>query len=335
MQAYSVLDFSSIIEGEGSREALAKSLQLAQGAEEHGYYRFWMAEHHNFPAIASSATSVALASIGAGTKTIRIGAGGVMLPNHSPLVIAEQFGTLDALYPGRVDLGLGRAPGTDQATARALRRDLRAAAESFPEDVQELQMYLGEPQEGQRIKAYPGVGSEVQTWVLGSSLYGAQLAAYLGVPYSFASHFAPNMLHDALRVYRQQFKPSADWQKPYAMPAVNMVVAETDEEARYWFSTHQQSVLALFRNRNEKLQAPIEGYYESLNASEQHAVDGHLRYSFVGSEKTVAFQLEQFLNKVPVDELMVHARIFDIDARIKSLRHSANVLKQFLTSSPS
>lgn len=331
MQAYSVLDFSSIVEGEGSREALAKSLQLAQAAEDSGYHRFWMAEHHNFPAIASSATSVALASIGAGTKTIRIGSGGVMLPNHSPLVIAEQFGTLDALYPGRVDLGLGRAPGTDQATARALRRDLRAAAESFPEDVQELQMYLGEPQEGQRIRAYPGVGSEVQTWILGSSLYGAQLAAYLGVPYSFASHFAPNMLYDALRVYRQQFKPSAYAQKPHAMPAVNMVVAETDEEARYWFSTHQQSVLASFRNRSEKLQAPIEGFYDSLNVSEQHAVDGHLRFSFVGSEKTVAFQLEQFLAKVPVDELMVHARLFDVDVRIESLRRSAKVLEQFVS----
>ncbi|HZJ96952.1 MAG TPA: LLM class flavin-dependent oxidoreductase [Oligella sp.] len=331
MQAYSVLDFSSIVEGEGSREALAKSLQLAQAAEDSGYHRFWMAEHHNFPAIASSATSVALASIGAGTKTIRIGSGGVMLPNHSPLVIAEQFGTLDALYPGRVDLGLGRAPGTDQATARALRRDLRAAAESFPEDVQELQMYLGAPQEGQRIRAYPGVDSEVQTWILGSSLYGAQLAAYLGLPYSFASHFAPNMLHDALRVYRQQFKASVYAQKPHAMPAVNMVVAETDEEARYWFSTHQQSVLALFRNRSEKLQAPIKDFYDSLNSSEQHAIDGHLRFSFVGSEKSVAFQLEQFLDKVPVDELMVHARILDIDARIESLHRSAKVLEQFVS----
>ncbi|CAM5204271.1 LLM class flavin-dependent oxidoreductase [Oligella ureolytica] len=331
MQAYSVLDFSSIVEGEGSREALAKSLQLAQAAEDSGYHRFWMAEHHNFPAIASSATSVALASIGAGTKTIRIGSGGVMLPNHSPLVIAEQFGTLDALYPGRVDLGLGRAPGTDQATARALRRDLRAAAESFPEDVQELQMYLGAPQEGQRIRAYPGVDSEVQTWILGSSLYGAQLAAYLGLPYSFASHFAPNMLHDALRVYRQQFKASVYAQKPHAMPAVNMVVAETDEEARYWFSTHQQSVLALFRNRSEKLQAPIKDFYDSLNSSEQHAIDGHLRFSFVGSEKSVAFQLEQFLDKVPVDELMVHARIFDIDARIESLHRSAKVLERFVS----
>ena len=331
MQAYSVLDFSSINEGEGAKEALAKSLQLAQAAEEAGYHRFWMAEHHNFPAIASSATSVALAHIGAGTKTIRIGAGGVMLPNHSPLIIAEQFGTLDALYPGRVDLGLGRAPGTDQTTARAMRRDLMAAADSFPEDVQELQMYLGKPQSGQRVQAFPGQNSEVQPWVLGSSLYGAQLAAYLGLPYSFASHFAPNMLHDALRVYRQQFKPSEQCKKPHAMPAVNIVVAETDEEARYWFSTHQQSVLALFRSRSEKLQMPIKGFYESLNASEKHAVDGHLRFSFVGSEKTVAFQLEQFLDKVPVDELMVHARLFDIDARIESLRRSAKVLEQFVS----
>ncbi|MDO5667861.1 MAG: LLM class flavin-dependent oxidoreductase [Alcaligenaceae bacterium] len=331
MQAYSVLDFSSIIEGEGASEALAKSLRLAQAAEESGYHRFWMAEHHNFPAIASSATSVALAYIGAGTKQIRIGAGGVMLPNHSPLVIAEQYGTLDALYPGRVDLGLGRAPGTDQTTARAMRRDLRAAAESFPQDIQELQMYLGEPQEGQAVHAYPGQNSEVQTWVLGSSLYGAQLAAYLGLPYSFASHFAPNMLHDAFRVYRQQFKPSQYCQQPYAMPAVNMVVADTDEEARYWFSSHQQSVLALFRNRNQKLQAPIKGFYESMNPSEQHAVNGHLLYSFVGSEKTVAFQLEQFLTKVPTDELMVHARLYDIDARLESLARSAKVLEQFVS----
>ena len=331
MQAYAVLDFSSIVEGEGATEALAKSLQLAQAAEEAGYHRFWMAEHHNFPAIASSATSVALAHIGAGTNTIRIGAGGVMLPNHSPLVIAEQFGTLDALYPGRVDLGLGRAPGTDQTTARAMRRDLRAAAETFPEDVQELQMYLGEPREGQRVRAYPGQNSEVQAWILGSSLYGAQLAAYLGLPYSFASHFAPSMLHDALRVYRQQFKPSQHCKKPHAMPAVNLIVAETDEEARYWFSTHQQSVLALFRNRSEKLQPPVEGFYESMSLSEQHAVDGHLLYSFVGSEKTVAFQLEQFLNKVPVDELMVHARLFDIDARLESLQRGAKVLAQFVS----
>lgn len=331
MQAYSVLDFSSIIEGDGAREALAKSLKLAQAAEEAGYHRFWMAEHHNFPAIASSATSVALASIGAGTKSIRIGAGGVMLPNHSPLVIAEQFGTLDALYPDRVDLGLGRAPGTDQHTARALRREnLMSAADTFPEDVQELQMYLGEPQPGQRIKAYPGQNSAVKPWILGSSLYGAQLAAYLGLPYSFASHFAPNMLHDALRVYRQQFQPSTEYAKPYAMPCVNMVVAETDEEARYWFSSHQQSVMALFRNRSETLQPPIKDYYESLNGAERHAVDGHLMYSFVGSAKTVSFQLEQFLKKVPVDELMVHARLFDIDARLESLRRSADVLSQFV-----
>lgn len=330
MQAYSVLDFSTIIEGEGASEALAKSLQLAQAAEESGYHRFWMAEHHNFPAIASSATSVALAHIGAGTKSIRIGAGGVMLPNHSPLVIAEQFGTLDALYPGRVDLGLGRAPGTDQTTARAMRRDLRAAAESFPEDIQELQMYLGEPQEGQRVKAYPGQNSQVQPWVLGSSLYGAQLAAHLGLPYSFASHFAPTMLHNALRVYRQQFKPSKACAKAYAMPAVNMVVAETDEEAKYWFSSHQQSVLALFRNHSQKLQAPIEGFYESLSVAERHAIDGHLNYSFVGSEATVAAQLERFLNDVPSDELMVHARIFDIHARLESLKRSAKVLEQFV-----
>lgn len=331
MQAYSVLDFSTIVEGEGAKEALAKSLHLAQAAEESCYHRFWMAEHHNFPAIASSATSVALAHIGAGTKTIRIGAGGVMLPNHSPLVIAEQFGTLDALYPGRVDLGLGRAPGTDQTTARAMRRDLMAAADSFPEDIQELQMYLGEPQAGQRVHAYPGQNSEVQPWILGSSLYGAQLAAYLGLPYSFASHFAPAMLHDAFRVYRQQFKASTSCKKPHAMAAVNMIVAETDEEAQYLFSSHQQSVMALFRNRSEKLQAPIHGYYQSLNDSEKHAVDGHLRYSFVGSEETVAHQLEQFLAKVPSDELMVHARLFDLDARLTSLRRSAKVLAQFVT----
>ncbi|WP_311515093.1 LLM class flavin-dependent oxidoreductase [Oligella urethralis] len=334
MQAYSVLDFSTIIEGEGASEALAKSLQLAQAAEANGYHRFWMAEHHNFPAIASSATAVALAYIGAGTQSIRIGAGGVMLPNHSPLVIAEQYGTLDALYPGRMDLGLGRAPGTDQTTARAMRRDLRAAAESFPQDIQELQMYLGEPQAGQQVQAFPGQNSQVQPWVLGSSLYGAQLAAYLGLPYSFASHFAPAMLHDAFRVYRQQFKASKAVAEPYAMPAVNMVVAETDEEAKYWFSSHQQSVLALFRNQSQKLQAPIEDYEASLNVSERHAVDSHLRYSFVGSEATVAAQLEQFLNDVPTDELMVHARIFDIDARLESLQRSAKVLAQFLTSSP-
>lgn len=331
MQAYSVLDFSTIIEGEGASEALAKSLLLAQAAEKAGYHRFWMAEHHNFPAIASSATAVALAHIGAGTKTIRIGAGGVMLPNHSPLVIAEQYGTLDALYPGRIDLGLGRAPGTDQTTARAMRRDPMAAAESFPQDIQELQMYLGEPRQGQQVHAYPGQNSAVQTWVLGSSLYGAQLAAYLGMPYSFASHFAPNMLHDAFRVYRDQFQASNYCKKPYAMPAVNMVVAETDDEARYWFSSHQQSVLALFRKRSQKLQAPIKDYFESLSGAEKNAVGGHLLYSFVGSEKTVAFQLEQFLAKVPTDELMVHARLFELDARIESLERSAKVLEQFVT----
>lgn len=238
---FSVLDLAPVIQGSTPSESLRNSLDLARHAESLGYRRYWLAEHHNMPGIASAATAVVIAHIAAGTKTIRVGAGGVMLPNHAPLVIAEQFGTLAALYPDRIDLGLGRAPGTDMHTARALRRDLAASAEEFPQDVQELQYYFRTPEPGQRIQAVPGAGSNVPLWILGSSLFGAQLAAALGLPYAFASHFAPGEMMNALAVYRRNFKPSAQLDHPHAMLTVNIMAADTDEEARYHFTSQQQA----------------------------------------------------------------------------------------------
>jgi luciferase family oxidoreductase group 1 len=315
----SILDLSFVREGETSHEALFDSLALAREAERLGYKRFWMAEHHNMEGIASAATSVALGFIAGGTESIRIGSGGIMLPNHSPLVIAEQFGTLASLYPGRVDLGLGRAPGTDHRTARALRRDLSVdTADSFPEDVQELQAYLGQPVPGQTVHAVPGEGLEVPIWLLGSSLYSAKLAAILGLPFAFASHFAPEHLFAALELYRGEFRPSAQWDKPYTMVAANIVVADTDDEAEFLFSSAQIGVLNLLRGRRGKMQPPLLNATSGWSPEEHEAVGRFLKYSFVGSPKTVSDELELFVRHTQADEVIATARIYDLSARLRS-----------------
>src|SRR6478735_2622616 len=258
MVPLSVLDLAPIVQGGDAADAFRRSLDLAQHAERWGYRRFWLAEHHGMPGIASAATAVVIRHIAAGTTTIRVGSGGIMLPNHAPLVIAEQFGTLASLFPGRIDLGLGRAPGTDQTTARALRRDLHGSAESFPDDVVELQRYFADPVEGQRVRAVPGAGLHVPIWLLGSSLFSAQLAAALGLPFAFASHFAPDYLLTALEVYRKQFRPSKTLDKPYAMVGVNVFAADTNEEARRLFTSLQQQFINLRRGTPGQLQPPVD-----------------------------------------------------------------------------
>lgn len=312
----SVLDLSFIAEGQEAGDALANSLDLARHAEGLGYRRYWLAEHHNMVGIASAATSVVIAHLAAGTKTIRLGAGGIMLPNHAPLVIAEQFGTLAALHPGRIDLGLGRAPGTDGLTMRALRVDPNEA-DRFPQDVLELQAYFEPAEPGQRIQAVPGAGLRVPLWILGSSLFGAHLAAELGLPYGFASHFAPNALMQALQVYRERFKPSEQCARPYAMPCVNVVIADTDEEAAWLFTSLQQRFADMVRGRRGKMQPPldIESYW---TPAEKEHVASMLRYAFVGSPETVTRKLSAFLRETRADELMVTGPIFNHDARKRS-----------------
>jgi luciferase family oxidoreductase group 1 len=313
----SILDLAFVPEGLTVGDALGHSLDLARHAEARGYHRYWMAEHHNMVGIASAATSVALAHVAGGTKTIRVGAGGIMLPNHSPLVIAEQFGTLEALHPGRIDLGLGRAPGTDQVTMRALRRN-STHAENFPRDVVELLEYFDDPQPGQSIQAVPGSGSHVPVWILGSSLFGAQLAARLGLPYAFASHFAPGDLMQALETYRDGFCPSRYLDKPCAMVGINVVVADTDAQARYLFSSPQQSFTNLFRGTRGKLQPPIDDIDTYWSAAEMVRVSAMLSCSFVGSMDTVKSGLERFVQSTQADELMVVSAIHDHGARLRS-----------------
>jgi luciferase family oxidoreductase group 1 len=315
--ALSVLDHASIAEGSTPGDALRSARELAQHAERLGYKRFWLSEHHNMQAIASAATSVSLGFIAEGTSTIRIGAGGVMLPNHSPLVIAEQFGTLESLYPGRVDLGLGRAPGTDPRTMMALRRDHSASA-TFPNDVQELQAYFEPAEPGQPVRAIPGEGLRVPLWILGSSLFGAQLAAQLGLPYAFASHFAPDALHEALKAYREAFRPSQQAEEPYAMAGVNAFVADTDEEAQQLFTTMQQAFLGTLRGARGRLRPPVENLDTAWRPGEKERLDHMLRYSFVGSPETVRRKLDLFVADTGVDELMVSSMIYDQKARLRS-----------------
>ncbi|WP_435105262.1 LLM class flavin-dependent oxidoreductase [Nocardiopsis synnemataformans] len=315
--ALSVLDHASIAEGSTPGDALRSARELAQHAERLGYKRFWLSEHHNMQAIASAATSVSLGFIAEGTSTIRIGAGGVMLPNHSPLVIAEQFGTLESLYPGRVDLGLGRAPGTDPRTMMALRRDHSASA-TFPNDVQELQAYFEPAEPGQPVRAIPGEGLRVPLWILGSSLFGAQLAAQLGLPYAFASHFAPDALYEALKAYRTTFRPSQQLEEPYAMAGVNAFVADTDEEAQHLFTTMQQAFLGTLRGARGRLRPPVENLDTAWRPGEKERLDHMLRYSFVGSPETVRRKLELFVADTGVDELMVSSMIYDQKARLRS-----------------
>jgi luciferase family oxidoreductase group 1 len=323
----SILDLAPIVEGGDAADALRRSLDLARHAERLGYRRYWVAEHHNMKGIASAATSVVIGHLAAGTSKIRVGAGGIMLPNHSPLVIAEQFGTLEALYPGRIDLGLGRAPGTDQLTVRALRRDW-SSADEFPQDVLELQALLGPPQPGQRIFAVPGTDSNVPLWILGSSLYGAQLAAMLGLPYAFASHFAPAALLQALQVYRETFKPSAQQATPYAMAGLHVVAADTDAEAKRLFTSTQQQFTNMVRNRRGKLQPPIDDIDSYWTPQEKAQAESMMTYAIHGSPATVRRGLEAFVARTGADELMVVSAIYDHAARVRSYEILAEVGKE-------
>ncbi|KAA3513405.1 LLM class flavin-dependent oxidoreductase [Agrobacterium rosae] len=325
MIPFSILDLSPIGEGETVSKALENSRRMAIKAEENGYERIWLAEHHGMPGIASAATALVIAHVGAATKRIRVGSGGIMLPNHSPLVIAEQFGTLAALLPGRVDLGLGRAPGTDMRTARALRRNMDAGAESFPQDILELQQYLGEPIQDQAILSVPGINSNVPIWLLGSSVYSAHLAAALGLPYSFASHFAPDMLMDAIAIYRERFQPSATLAEPYVMVGVMGVGAETDEEAQHLFTSAQLQFVNLRKNIRTQFPKPVESMDSHWSDMERMTVDHTLRYAVVGSHATVERKLAEFLSDTGADELIVSMPVHDIEKRLRSVEVFAEV----------
>jgi luciferase family oxidoreductase group 1 len=320
MVPLAVLDLAPVVQGSTVQQALRNSLDLARHAERWGYTRIWLAEHHNMAGIASAATSVLIAEVAAATSTIRVGAGGIMLPNHSPLVIAEQFGTLEALHPGRIDLGLGRAPGTDQLTMLALRRAAgpRGGADTFPQDVQELQYLLGDEQPGQAVRAIPGIGSHVPIWILGSSLYGAQLAAALGLPYAFASHFAPDALIPALEVYRDRYQPSEQWPTPYAMAACNVICADTDDEALRLFTSQQRSWTNTIRGRRGQLPPPIDDIETYWTADEKPQVMRMLARSFVGSPASVRSGLDAFVEETGADELIVASAIYEHDARLRS-----------------
>jgi luciferase family oxidoreductase group 1 len=318
----SILDLAPITDGGDAARALRNSLDLAQHAEGWGYRRYWVAEHHNMDGVASSATAVLVGYIAGATKTIRVGSGGVMLPNHAPLVIAEQFGTLATLYPGRIDLGIGRAPGTDRLTMRALRRHLAASdeEEGFPRDVQELQAYLGDGGPDQPVRAIPGIGTRVPIWLLGSSLYSAQLAAYLGLPFAFASHFAPDMLLQALQVYRSTYRPSAEWPRPHAMVGVNVIAAEGDDEAAWLFTSLQQRFLGMQRGQRGPLPKPIDpALLESMwTVQEKHGVQRMLAATAVGSPHSVRRQLDAIVEQTAADELIVAGAIHDHAARLRS-----------------
>ncbi len=325
MIPFSILDLSPIGEGENTGHALENSRRMAIKAEEQGYKRIWLAEHHGMPGVASAATSIVIAHVGAATSRIRVGSGGVMLPNHSPLVIAEQFGTLAALLPGRVDLGLGRAPGTDMRTARALRRNLDAGAENFPHDIVELQRYLGAPEPDQAILSVPGINSNVPIWLLGSSIYSAHLAAALGLPYSFASHFAPDMLMDAIAIYRERFQPSQTLAEPYVMVGVMGVGADTDAEAQYLFTSAQQQFVNLRKNIRTQFPRPVESMDDYWNEMERFTVDHTLRYAAVGSHETIDRKLSEFLSDTGADELIISMPVHDIEKRLRSVEVFAEV----------
>ena len=326
MVPLSVLDLSPITEGSDAGQSLRNSADLARHVERLGYKRFWMAEHHSMPGIASAATAVALAYIGSRTSTIRIGAGGIMLPNHAPLVIAEQFGTLESLFPGRVDLGLGRAPGTDQAAAYAMRRNLTSDANQFPQDVVELMNYFRG--ENGRVRAIPGEGLDIPIWILGSSLFGAQLAAMLGLPYAFASHFAPQMMMEACQVYRERFEPSAQLDKPYVMLGFNAIVADSDEEAELLATSVQQAFVALRTGNPIKLPPPKPGYAEQLPLEARAILRSVLSVSAIGSPQTARRQLQEFVARTRPDELIVTAQVYDHQARLRSYELLMDAVRQ-------
>ena len=325
MVKLSVLDLAYIGEGFTPADALANALDLAQHVEAAGYDRFWLAEHHNLAGIASAATSVCICHVAGGTKTIRVGAGGIMLPNHSPMVIAEQFGTLATLFPGRIDLGLGRAPGTDQRTLRALRRGPEAS-EYFPQDVLELQALLGPPQEDQFLHAIPGEDTNVPLWILGSSLYGAQLAAMLGLPYAFASHFAPQALMQAVSVYRERFEPSKQLDKPYVMVGCNVIVADTEEEAKRLFTSPQQNFTRMVRGTRGQLPPPVDDIEDFWSPMEKSQASSMLACSFHGSPETIKAKLAPLIEETGTDELMVAAAVWDHKARVRSFELLAEAM---------
>ncbi len=324
MIPFSILDLSPIAEGSTPSASFRNTLDLAQHAERWGYRRYWLAEHHGMPGIASAATAVVMAHVAGGTSTIRVGAGGIMLPNHAPLVIAEQFGTLEALFPGRIDLGLGRAPGSDQTTARALRRNLDSDADAFPQDVLELQDYLSDTPR-QRVLAVPGQGAKVPLWILGSSTFGAQLAAHMGLPFAFASHFAPQMMLQALALYRGNFQPSAQLARPHVMLGFNVFAADSDEEAHYRATSMQQAFVNLRSGRPARLPPPQAGYLQALGPQERALLDSVLSCSAIGAPDTVRRQLQEFIARTGADELMITSQIFDHAQRLRSYEITAEV----------
>jgi luciferase family oxidoreductase group 1 len=334
MIPFSILDLSPIPQGATAAAALRNSLDLAQHAEAWGYNRFWLAEHHNMPGIASAATSVVIGHVAGGTKTIRVGSGGIMLPNHSPLVIAEQFGTLASLYPNRIDLGLGRAPGTDQPTMRALRRQAAAAADNFPQDVQELQSYFEPATPGQKIRAVPGAGLRVPIWLLGSSLFSAQLAAQLGLPFAFASHFAPADMLQALQLYREQFQPSRQLDHPYVMLGLNVIVADTDAQARYLFSSVQQAFTNLRRGTPGQIPPPIDDIDSYWSPAERASASMTLLVSAVGSPETVERGILKFIEVTQPDEIITTAHIYDHSERLRSFELLAEIRTRLATYEP-
>jgi len=322
---FSVLDLAPVKEDGSISESFRETLDLARHAEAWGYRRYWLAEHHNMPGIASAATAVLIGYVACGTQMIRVGSGGVMLPNHAPLIIAEQFGTLESIYKGRIDLGIGRAPGTDRLTMRALRRNLTNTEDDFPRDVAELLAYFAPARTGQTVRAVPGEGLRVPVWLLGSSLYSAQLAALLGLPFAFASHFAPDYLTEALKIYRNEFRSSETLEAPYAMPCVNVIAADTDAEARRLFTSLQQAFVNLRRGQTGLIQPPVNTMEGRWTELERAGVEHMLRYSIVGSPDTVRRGLESFIDATRADELMVTVQIFDHRARLRSLELIAGV----------
>ena len=327
MTPFSILDLAPIVEGGDVATALNNSRDLARHAEGWGYRRFWVAEHHGLPGVASAATAVVIGHVAAGTTTIRVGAGGIMLPNHAPLVIAEQFGTLEALFPGRIDLGLGRAPGSDQTTARALRRPLEAHPDDFPRDVVELMRFLEPSEPGQAVRAIPGEGARVPVWILGSSLYGASLAAILGLPFAFASHFAPAQLLDALAIYRERFRPSEHLEKPYAMIACNVFAADDADEARFLATSMQQAFVNLRTGRPGRLRPPVRDYDGTLGAMERTILAQVLSYTAVGTVDTIREKLRGFVAQTSADELMITSNVYDHAARLRSFEIAAEACR--------
>ena len=325
MIPFSVLDLSPITEGSDAAQSFRNTLDLARHTEQLGFKRYWLAEHHGMPGIASAATAVLIGHVAAGTSTIRVGAGGIMLPNHSPLVIAEQFGTLESLYPGRIDLGLGRAPGSDQLTARALRRNLASDADEFPQDVAELMDFMSD-QPQQRVRAVPGTGLKVPIWILGSSLFGAQMAAMMGLPYAFASHFAPAQMMDAVALYRARFKPSAQLAKPYVMLGFNVFAADTDAQAQILATSMQQAFVNLRSGRPARLPPPVPGYGDQLGPAEQALLRSVLSCTAIGTAATVRAGLQEFVARTGADELMITSQMFDHAARKHSYTLTAQAM---------